>query len=71
MMRGAEQLLPGDEEVREISLYRKYNRCRDGPLQVGDLAPNPELRGLEGEALQLHDLLQDERRLVVFASSYS
>ena len=26
-------------EVRNISLYRKYNRCYDGNLQEGDLAP--------------------------------
>ena len=27
------------QEVREISLYRKYNRCHDGNLKVGDVAP--------------------------------
>lgn len=26
-------------EVRSLSLYRKYNRCFDGSLQVGDAAP--------------------------------
>jgi hypothetical protein len=26
-------------EVREISHYRKYNRCKDGSLQVGHSAP--------------------------------
>ena len=26
-------------EVRSLSLYRKYNRCFDGAVQVGDVAP--------------------------------
>ena len=42
-MRCAEtlpQMSPADvAEVREISHYRKYNRCQDGILQVGDTIP--------------------------------
>lgn len=42
-LQGAESLVRGDEArlraVREASLYRKYNRCFDGPLDVGDPAP--------------------------------
>lgn len=42
-MRCAEtlpQMSPADvAEVREISHYRKYNRCQDGILQVGDTVP--------------------------------
>ena len=26
-------------EIKEISFYRKYNRMKDGPLDVGDKAP--------------------------------
>ena len=37
VMREAESLLPYDmDSIREISLYRKYNRCVDG-----NLASNP------------------------------
>jgi len=71
VMRNAEALLPGDPEVREISLYRKYNRCRDGPLQVGDAAPNVHLHRLDGTELKLHELMQGSRKLVVIAGSYT
>ena len=36
-------LLPGDPEVREISLYRKFNRCQDGSLRAGHPAPDAPL----------------------------
>lgn len=39
MLRSAERWL-GDEKARELSFYRRHReRCRDGPLQVGDVAP--------------------------------
>ena len=43
VLRRAPELLPGDEEVFELSLYRKYNRCRDGNLRVGDPPPDAQL----------------------------
>ena len=46
-MRKAEALLPGDPEVMEISLYRKYNRCVDGDLDVGSMAPDVPLLPVE------------------------
>ena len=60
-MRLAESLLPGDQEVIEISLYRKYNRCIDGPLQTGDPAPDADLLSLDQPGLPttLHSLLHD------------
>lgn len=36
-MRCAEVLLDGDPEVVQISHYRRYNRMRDGSLQVRPL----------------------------------
>lgn len=72
VMRQAEELLPGDSEVREISLYRKFNRCRDGSLTVGDSAPNAPLYDLEGSILKLHDLVQGiGQKLVIFSGSYT
>ena len=50
-MRNAERLLDPihHAEIREISLYRKYNRCKDGDLNVGDAAPDVLVAGLGGE----------------------
>jgi hypothetical protein len=50
-MRNAERLLDPihHAEIREISLYRKYNRCKDGDLHAGDAAPNVLVAGLGGE----------------------
>ena len=39
-MRCAEALLPGDQEVPKLSLYRRFNRCEDGPLRHGSAAPD-------------------------------
>jgi hypothetical protein len=59
-MRRAEALLPGDAEVVKLSLYRKYNRCIDGPMQAGDAAPDADLLALGGAApTTLHALLRD------------
>jgi hypothetical protein len=52
-MRQATQLLPGDEEVFELSLYRKFNRCVDGGLRAGDTAPDATLLPLQAAS---HDL---------------
>lgn len=44
-MRQAESLVPQQQwnEIKELSLYRKYNRCVDGSLKVGDAPPNTTL----------------------------
>jgi len=78
-MRGAEDLLPGDLEVREISLYRKFNRWMDGALRVGDAPPDVPLYKFGGDlrrdpvATTLHAALPSLRAgpLVLFAGSYS
>jgi hypothetical protein len=47
------------EAVREASFYRKYNRMRDGPLEVGDRAPdlNRPLRNLDGSEVWFRSLV--------------
>ena len=80
-MRGAEALLPGDPEVIEISLYRKYNRCVDGDLDVGSLAPDVPLLLVETgcsvnqsarKPKMLHSLLEaSPQPLVILAGSYT
>ena len=73
-MRCAESLLPDDPEVIEISLYRKYNRCMNGPLNERDVAPNPTLHDFPAaNNVYLHDVLtqSSKQRVVMFAGSYS
>lgn len=84
-MRCAEtlpQMSPQDvAEVKEISHYRKFNRCQDGSLQVGDSLPDVPLvrfrRGGGGEITSLHSTLPSSPSLsasrpsVVVAASYS
>jgi len=70
-MRCADQLLPDDPEVTEISLYRKYNRCRDGDLHIGDRLPDAALHLTNGEPTTVLALLKEHTPLVVFASSYT
>ena len=88
-MRCAEtlpQLSEADiREVREISHYRKYNRCKDGTLEVGGTVPLDiglwKVRGTAGasagpnverlEAVTLSDVHQSGKPLVIMAASYS
>ena len=80
-MRCAEtlpQMRPQDvAEAIEISHYRKYNRCQDGNLQVGDPLPDVPLvrfrRGGGGELTSLHSALPSTPAspVVVVAASYS
>jgi hypothetical protein len=84
-MRCAEDLLPGDMDIHEISLYRKYNRCVDGPLKVGDSPPDTPLVALVSDdagcvstsTTTLHALLRgrpergSSQPLVLLAGSYS
>ena len=74
IMREANSLLPGDDEVNQISLYRKFNRCTDGTLSVRDAAPNVLIHELHtGEGVLFHDILalSNKGLMVMFAGSYS
>lgn len=74
VLRRAEELLPGDKEVIEISHYRKYNRCRDGNLAVGDAPPDAPLLEVDsGNSTTLGRILDASkgRPVVVFAASYT
>ena len=52
-LRCAEALLPGDPDVKGLSLYRRFNRCVDGPLVAGTPAPNAWLRPVSPTAKAL------------------
>lgn len=72
-MRNAQALLPGDDEVNQISLYRKYNRCRNGDLQQGDPPPNaPLIRVSDGAKNSVAAILaKSTLPQVFFVGSYT
>lgn len=67
----------GEAKAKELSLYRRHNRCRDGPLAVGDPAPFasvPPLLALGAEAtsyFSLTELWQLGLPCVLIAGSHS
>jgi hypothetical protein len=71
-LRCASQLYPNDPAMKEIPLYVKYNRARDGQLKEGDEAPNTVAVDLNGTSCKLLDCVADTNKpLVVVAGSYS
>jgi len=93
VMRDAESLVQNkrmsalaQQKIKQVSLYRKYNRCIDSPLQVGDVPPNVSLvRGgnTSSDIVKLHSILEESFSdrtnlnskhplpLVIFAGSYT
>jgi hypothetical protein len=70
-IRCAETLLPGDPEVKVLSLYRRHNRCVDGDLKVGDVAPDVELYTLSLDKIRLLEMVSVGRPLIIIAGSYT
>ena len=79
-LRSPQLLLPNDDpdllaEIIDISLYRKYNRCRDGNLNVNDSPPtNVKILHFESkQEILFNDLLLKESPtpVVIFAGSYT
>jgi len=66
--RCATQIYP---ELKSIPLYVKYNRARDGDLNLGDTAPNVPVIELNGQEGQLFDGLTPSSSTVVIGGSYS
>lgn len=48
ILRSAEARFPDDQEIKDLSNYRKYNRAKEGVLQTGDEAPNSLVFTLDG-----------------------
>lgn len=84
LLRCAETLVETDPQalniVKELSLYRKYNRCIDGDVKVGMSAPNLPPLHLLAIQYPLFDVLNSwkdsfqvvgPRPLVLLAGSYS
>ena len=65
------------QDVRQISHYRKFNRCQDGSLEVNDACPSTTLwRLLDRQSNALSqvmfpDVLTGSQPLLVLAASYS
>lgn len=66
--RCATQIYP---DLQSIPLYVKYNRARDGDLNIGDTAPNVPVLELNGQESQLFDGLKPSSSTVLIGGSYS
>lgn len=66
-LRCATQIYP---DLKDIPLYVRHNRARNGDLQEGQLAPNVPIVQLTGEEGQLFDGL-DSKPTVLISGSYS
>ena len=66
-LRCATQIYP---DLKQIPLYTRYNRARDGDLQVGDIAPDVPVIQLDGQESHLFDGLQSSSTVLI-SGSYS
>lgn len=67
-LRGATQIYP---DLKNIPLYVRYNRARDGDLNIGDTAPNVPVVQLDGQESQLFDGSETSSPTVLISGSYS
>jgi hypothetical protein len=66
-LRCATQIYP---DLKHIPIYVKYNRARDGDLQIGDIVPNVPIVQLDGQENQLFDGLKSSSTVLI-SGSYS
>jgi hypothetical protein len=66
-LRCATQIYP---DLKGIPLYVRYNRARDGDLQVGDIAPDVPVVQLDGQENNLFDGLKASSTVLI-SGSYS
>jgi len=68
-IRCAPLVYPDEPAMSALPLYRKFNRSRDGPLQVGDPAPDVVLCSLADlSPVKLSDFATDKPLIVVAGS---
>ncbi|CAF1619515.1 unnamed protein product, partial [Didymodactylos carnosus] len=68
-LRCATQIYP---DLKDIPLYIRNNRARDGDLHVGSIAPDTPIIKLDGSESRLFDSLeQTEQSTVIISGSYS
>jgi hypothetical protein len=49
LLRLASSFYPDDSDFMTIPLYKRFNRSRDGTLNVGDTIPQISVTDLDGE----------------------
>lgn len=65
--RCATQIYP---DLKDIPLYVRYNRAKDGDLKIGDNVPNVPVVQLDGQECQLFDGLKSSSTVLI-GGSYS
>jgi len=70
-LRTAAIAYPDVQDFKEIPLYVKYNRAKNGFLKCGDEAPNVNIVKMDQSCGSLLDYSNIGRPLVVIAGSYS
>lgn len=71
VLRTARNWYPDEPFFKEVPLYVKYNRARNGPLHEGSLAPDVPLKNLDGKETSLMSHGGVSEPLVVIGGSYS
>lgn len=71
ILRTARNWYPDEPFFKEVPLYVKYNRARNGPLHEGSLAPDVPLMDLDGNETSLMSHGGVAEPLVVIGGSYS
>lgn len=74
LLRNASLIHPDDAEFLTLPLYKRFNRCRDGDMKVGDAVNDCLLEDLEGNKIRLLNQFGSERHdkpLVILAGSVS
>jgi len=59
ILRAAQTLFPGDEDIMNAAFYIKYNRCRQGEINEGDVYDDVPLMGLNGSLTSLNSYFID------------
>ena len=70
-MRSAHQLYSNDDEFRQLSLYVRHNRARQGNLQIGDRAIDMDLLNMNGQFVSLLSHSHPNHPLLLIAGSYT
>lgn len=71
ILRSAASLFPKDPFFKEVPLYVRYNRSRNGSMCEGSVVPKLDLLCLDGTRRPLSDLGGDKAALVLIAGSHS
>lgn len=73
LLRSAEALYPGDEEVKASAHWLRNNICKPCPIAVGDKVPDVAVyTSPDGESVRLHEIVQRcAEPTIIFAGSHT